>query len=203
MLPWPSTSTIPRRISAITRSPSRLINATVLRQSWIFQEQAQAFDDSKLIKCLQPVVSCLYTLSSNHALNAAVSLVGPFRFLFFLHLFLTSLSCRCSPLHLQFFPESVSFYPSVSFHTLLTGSSDIWDYKTAKSVKGSYNALVEIFECIEGLVRRLMIYTKIEQPTPAMTEVLIKIMAELISVLARATKQVNQGRLSKYLLSRA
>ena len=68
-------------------------------------------------------------------------------------------------------------------------------------MKDSYDALVEVFECIEGFVRRLMIYTKIEQPTPAMTEVVIKILAELISVLALATKQMKQGKLSKSLLS--
>jgi len=68
-------------------------------------------------------------------------------------------------------------------------------------VKASYDALIEIFECIEGFVRRLMIYTKIEQPTPAMTEVIISIMVELISVLALATEQIRKGRLSKSLLS--
>jgi len=31
-----------------------------------------------------------------------------------------------------------------------------------------------------------------------MTDIIIKIMAELISVLALATKQINQGRFSKY-----
>jgi len=61
------------------------------------------------------------------------------------------------------------------------------------SVKASYDALVEIFECIDGFVRWLMIYTKIEKPDPALTEVLIRIMAELISILALATKQMNQG----------
>ena len=71
-----------------------------------------------------------------------------------------------------------------------------------KSVKESYDALVEVFECIEGFVRRLMVYTKIEHPIPAMTEVVIKIMAQLISVLALATKQMEQGKLSKSLLSR-
>ena len=68
------------------------------------------------------------------------------------------------------------------------------------SVKASYDALVEVFECIENFVRRLMIYTKIDRPTPAMTEVVIKIMVELISVLALVTKQINQGRFSKSLL---
>lgn len=46
-----------------------------------------------------------------------------------------------------------------------------------------------------------MIYTKIEQPTHAMTEVVIKIMAELISILALATKQMKERKLSKCLLS--
>jgi len=69
------------------------------------------------------------------------------------------------------------------------------------SVKASYDALVEVFECIENFVRRLIIYTKIDRPTPAMTEVVIKIMVELISVLALVTKQINQGRFSKFLLT--
>ena len=64
-------------------------------------------------------------------------------------------------------------------------------------MKASYDALVEIFECIESFVRRLIIYTKIDQPTPVMTEVITKIMAELISILALATKQINQGKFSK------
>jgi hypothetical protein len=70
-----------------------------------------------------------------------------------------------------------------------------------KSVTESYDALVEVFECIDGFVRRLMIYVKIEEPTLVMTEVVIKIMAELISVLALATKQMNEGNLSRPLLS--
>ena len=68
-------------------------------------------------------------------------------------------------------------------------------------MKASYDALIEIFECMEGFVRRLVIYTKIEQPTPAMTEVVIRIMVELISVLALATEQIRKGGLSKSLLS--
>ena len=65
----------------------------------------------------------------------------------------------------------------------------------AKDVRASYDALVDIFECIENFVRRLNIYTEIP-PTPVMTEMVIKIMVELLSVLALATKQINQGRFS-------
>jgi len=53
-----------------------------------------------------------------------------------------------------------------------------------------------MFECVENFLRPLAIYTKIE-PTPAMAEMVAKIMAELLSVLAFATKQTTQGRLSK------
>jgi hypothetical protein len=63
-------------------------------------------------------------------------------------------------------------------------------------VRDSYDALVDVFECIENLARRLKIYTEI-RPTPAMTEMIVKIMVELLVVLALATKQINQGRLSK------
>jgi len=44
------------------------------------------------------------------------------------------------------------------------------------------------------------IYTTIP-PTPIMTEVVIKIMVELLSVLALASKQIKQGRLSKYVVT--
>ena len=64
----------------------------------------------------------------------------------------------------------------------------------------SYDALVDIFECIENFLRRLRIYTEISLPPP-MTEMVIKIMAELLSVLALATKQINQGKFSMSVLA--
>ena len=67
-------------------------------------------------------------------------------------------------------------------------------------MRESYDALVEIFECVEGFLRRLMIYTKIERLPFAIVEVVIKIMAEVISVLALATKQINQGLFSESVL---
>ena len=72
--------------------------------------------------------------------------------------------------------------------------------QTAKDVRESYDALVNIFECIENFIRRLTIYNEIP-PTPAMTEMIIKIMAELINVLALATKQMKQGRFSMSALA--
>ena len=47
-----------------------------------------------------------------------------------------------------------------------------------------------------NFLKRLEIYTTIP-PTPILTEVIVKIMVELLSVLALATKQIKQGRFSK------
>ena len=65
----------------------------------------------------------------------------------------------------------------------------IRDCQAAKYVIASYDAVVDIFECIENFLRRLRIYTDIPL-TPAMSEVVIKILVELLSVLALATKQI-------------
>jgi hypothetical protein len=68
--------------------------------------------------------------------------------------------------------------------------------QAVKDVGASYDALVDLFESIESFVSRLEVYTKIPL-TEAMTDIVIKIMVEVLSTLALATKQVNQGRLSE------
>ena len=66
-------------------------------------------------------------------------------------------------------------------------------YQAVKDVNASFDALVELLECIGNCLNRLDIYTKIP-PTTAMAEVVVKIMVELISILALVTKPVKQGR---------
>jgi hypothetical protein len=58
------------------------------------------------------------------------------------------------------------------------------------------DVLVDLLESIEHFLKRLDIYTKVP-PTPAMTEIIVKIMVELLSTLALATKQIRQGRPSE------
>ncbi|KAH9024547.1 hypothetical protein EDB84DRAFT_1440663 [Lactarius hengduanensis] len=65
----------------------------------------------------------------------------------------------------------------------------------ASGVSSSYDALVELFECLGNFLKRLRIYTDLS--SPSVTEITIKIMVELLSVLALATKQIKQGRFSK------
>ena len=56
--------------------------------------------------------------------------------------------------------------------------------------------LIDLLESIEHFLRRLDIYTKIP-PTPAMAEVLVKIMVELLSTLGVVTNQMVQKRPSE------
>ena len=63
----------------------------------------------------------------------------------------------------------------------------------------SYDALVDLFASFENFLSRLSIYAEIP-PTPALTNVLVRIIVELISTLALATKQVKQGRFSEFVL---
>jgi hypothetical protein len=60
----------------------------------------------------------------------------------------------------------------------------------------SYNDLIELFERLGNFLERLEIYTTIS-PSLLMTELIVKIMVELLSVLALATKRYKEGRLSK------
>ena len=73
-------------------------------------------------------------------------------------------------------------------------------YQTANGVIDSHDALVSLLESIENFLKRLDIYTKIP-PTPAMDEIVVKILVELVATLALATKELKQGRLSESVLA--
>jgi len=64
----------------------------------------------------------------------------------------------------------------------------------------SYDAVVDLLESTEHFLKRLDIYTKIPS-TVAMTEIVVKILVELLSTLALATKQVKQGKSSESVFS--
>lgn len=73
---------------------------------------------------------------------------------------------------------------------------DIGLIQAIKDISSSHETLVKLFGSVENFLSRLDIYTKIP-PTTALTDVLVKIIAELLSVLALATGEVKRGRLSK------
>ena len=57
--------------------------------------------------------------------------------------------------------------------------------------------LIDIFVRIEGFFKRLVSYTDV-RPTSAMTDVIVKIITEVLSILAIATKEIKRGRSSEY-----
>ena len=73
---------------------------------------------------------------------------------------------------------------------------DIQAYQAVKGVLDDYDTLTNLLESVEHFLNRLDIYTKIP-PTVGMTEVIVKILVELLSILGLATKQLRKGKLSK------
>ena len=63
-------------------------------------------------------------------------------------------------------------------------------------VRASQEILIDIFERMENFFQRLEIYTNVS-PTPEMMDMIVKIMVEVLSVLAIATKEMKQGRISE------
>ncbi|KAH9073563.1 hypothetical protein EDB83DRAFT_82596 [Lactarius deliciosus] len=68
----------------------------------------------------------------------------------------------------------------------------------AKDVRENQDALVDVFERVENFFKRLETYTEVP-PTAAMTDIIVKIMVEVLGILAISTKEIKQGRTKKYL----
>jgi hypothetical protein len=68
-------------------------------------------------------------------------------------------------------------------------------FQAAIGISASYDALVDLFECVGGFLSRLRIYIEIPF-SPSMAAIITKIMVEVLSVLSLATKQIKEGRFS-------
>ena len=67
--------------------------------------------------------------------------------------------------------------------------------QAAKDVSASEEALADLFERIENFFKRLESYTEVT-PTNAMTDIIVKIMVEVLNIFAIATKEMKQSRAS-------
>ena len=65
-------------------------------------------------------------------------------------------------------------------------------------MNASYDALVELFERIESYFKPLEEYTQVSLTTE-MTEALVKIITEILSIFYYATKEVKRKRSSEFL----
>ncbi|KAI0275997.1 hypothetical protein BGY98DRAFT_745510 [Russula aff. rugulosa BPL654] len=92
--------------------------------------------------------------------------------------------------------EAVRLVPFPPAKALFVGIDVL--LSAASGVTSSYDALLDLFECLGNFLKRLEVYTTIP-PIPAMIDLIIKIMVELLSVLSLATKQIRQGRFKKFM----
>ena len=91
------------------------------------------------------------------------------------------------------------YYSLYGAHLILHSyPSNVQVCQAFKSVVSDLKCAIELLESIESFLNRLDIYTKVP-PTPAMTEIILKIMVELLSTLALATNQIRQGRPSEFV----
>ncbi|EMD34301.1 hypothetical protein CERSUDRAFT_75873 [Gelatoporia subvermispora B] len=70
--------------------------------------------------------------------------------------------------------------------------------RATKNVSLSYDSLVELLQCVSQFLGRTTIYTRMSL-TIQMREILVKMLTNVISILALATKEVKQGRLRKFV----
>ncbi|KAI0290549.1 hypothetical protein B0F90DRAFT_1824933 [Multifurca ochricompacta] len=82
--------------------------------------------------------------------------------------------------------------------SISTRSFNLQHPQAAKDVVASHDTLVSLFERIQGFLERLKIYIDIPL-TPQFTEVLGKVMAQVLLILAISTKTMTQRRIKKYL----
>ena len=68
--------------------------------------------------------------------------------------------------------------------------------QAVKDVRASPDTLVDIFERIESFFRRLEVYTEVT-PTTEMTDTIVQIMVEVLSIVGIAMKEIKQGWLSE------
>jgi len=72
--------------------------------------------------------------------------------------------------------------------------------QSAKGIISNCDALIDFLESIEHFLNRLNIYTRIPS-TPAMGEIVVKILVELVSTLTLVTEELKQRRSSESVLA--
>ena len=89
------------------------------------------------------------------------------------------------------------YVPAQTFFNWIPLDVWAWLWQAASGVSSSYDALLDLFDCIGNFLKRLIIYTDMP-PTKMMTDIIVEIMAELLSVLGLAMKLIEKGRLCKF-----
>jgi hypothetical protein len=113
--------------------------------------------------------------------------------LMFIHL-VGFLTCKTDLCRIRRPPFSV--YP----HFLYLHTGNFMSVSQAvRDVRASHGTIFDVFERMESFFLRLETYIEV-QPTAEMRDIIVKIIVEVISILAIATKEINQYRISGFLL---
>lgn len=71
-------------------------------------------------------------------------------------------------------------------------------YQAAKNIEASGDAVVDLLESVERFFRHINIYAQIPH-SPALDEMVVNIVLELLTTLALATKRLTQGQMSEFI----
>jgi len=109
-------------------------------------------------------------------------------------------------IYFQAFPPATIIFTGIGvllsvgvLHPSLVRPFDIEGPQAAKDASASRDKLIEMFNRIERFFHRLEIYTNIS-PTMAMSNMIVEIMVEVLTILGIATKEMKRGRLSELVL---
>jgi len=83
------------------------------------------------------------------------------------------------------------YFPFLSSHRY---SSDVRSNQAANGVITSCDVLADMLQSIECFVNRLRIYTEASHSMPAVEEIVVKLLVELISTLALVTRNLKKRR---------
>jgi hypothetical protein len=74
---------------------------------------------------------------------------------------------------------------------------DINPPQATVDISASHDALLDLFECVADFLRHLHAYTEKIPLSSTMSSMMVMIMAETLSLLAVATKQMTRERFGK------
>ena len=168
---------------------------TMLRQQIPAFGQPASSDD-RLTKALAPIVKVLNSFSATIGSGIGlVSLRGRVRVIVQdqpSDIDFVGISSRGGYLYRHWHPphsECLSF-------ASCAGRCDALISQAAQTVVDGQGALVELFERIGNFLSRLEIYTDVP-PMLAMTEIIVKVMVEVLFILAIATREIERGKASE------
>lgn len=104
---------------------------------------------------------------------------------------LTDIPPRGGGFHGNWYPSFGQGFPVFFVFDIVTSIS----FQAATAVGTNQDLLIDLFERIEDFFRRLEVYIEV-QPTAEMVEIMVKIMVEVLFILAIATKEVRQSKTS-------